>query len=49
MLFYAGFFASPNRSASSLSASLSDILNIPVEVNQFKGEWVSLLEEDRMR
>jgi len=49
MLFYAGFFASPNRSAFSLSAALSDILAIPVVVNQFKGEWVSLLEEDRMQ
>ncbi len=49
MLFYAGFFSTPNRSAISLGAALSDILQMPVEVNQFKGEWVSLLEEDRMR
>jgi len=49
MLFYAGFFATPNRSASALSAALSEILDIPVVVNQFKGEWVSLLEEDRMQ
>jgi len=49
MLFYAGFFATPNRSASSLGNALTDILNIPVKVNQFKGEWVALLDEDRMQ
>ena len=49
MLYYAGFFATPNRSASALSAALTEILDVPVVVNQFKGEWMSLLEEDRMR
>ena len=49
MLFYAGFFSTPSRSASALSASLSEILDVPVTVNQFKGEWMPLLEEDRMR
>ncbi|MDH5258426.1 MAG: type VI secretion system baseplate subunit TssG [Gammaproteobacteria bacterium] len=49
LLYYAGFFAAPSRSASALSSALTEILDVPVIVNQFKGEWMSLLEEDRMR
>lgn len=49
LIFYAGFFSSPSRSASSLEAALSEILDVPVNVNQFKGEWMPLLEEDRLQ
>lgn len=49
LLYYAGLFASPRRSASGLQESLSEFLGVPVKVNQFKGEWLDLLEEDRSR
>ncbi len=49
LVFYAGFFASPRRSAAALEASLSEYLGINVKVNQFKGEWMPLHEDDRFQ
>lgn len=49
LLFYTGLYACPSRSASALQASLSDYLGVEVLVNQFKGEWLDLLEDDRSR
>jgi len=47
LIYYAGLYASPRRSASALQGSLSEFLDVPVKVHQFKGEWLELLKEDR--
>jgi len=49
LIFYAGFFSSPRRSASALEASLSEYLGINIKVEQFKGEWMPLHEDDRFQ
>lgn len=47
LIYYAGFFAGPRRSAAALQSSLSEFLDVSVVVNQFKGEWMTLLDDDR--
>ncbi len=47
LIYYAGFFSGPRRSASALQSSLTEYLGVPVVVNQFIGEWLPLLEDDR--
>ena len=49
LIFYAGYFASPRRSAAALEASLSEYLGTDIKVNQFKGEWMPLHEDDRFQ
>jgi len=49
LLYYSGLFSAPNRSASSLAEALGEVLGVPVNVNQFKGEWMSLIDDDRMK
>ncbi len=41
-IHYAGFFATPKNSAESLAAFLQDYFDIEVQVEQFKGEWLTL-------
>jgi type VI secretion system protein ImpH len=48
-LFYAGHFAQHTRSAAPLRAILSDYFNLPVEVQQYCGQWLVLDEENRSR
>jgi len=49
MIFYAGLFATQRRSANALESSLTEYMGVPISINQFKGEWMSLLEDDRCR
>ncbi|MDX1812993.1 MAG: type VI secretion system baseplate subunit TssG, partial [Gammaproteobacteria bacterium] len=49
LIYYSGLFASPKRTAIGLQTSMAEYLNVPVKVNQFKGEWLDLLEDDRSR
>lgn len=47
LIYYAGLFSTQRRSANALEASLSEYMDIPIAINQFKGEWMSLSEDDR--
>jgi type VI secretion system protein ImpH len=48
-LYYAGHFAHFPRSASALEGLLCDYFALPVRVEQFQGQWLSLAPEDRSR
>ena len=47
LLYHAGAFAARPRSASRLGALLSDWLQVPVEVEQFAGHWITLAASQR--
>jgi type VI secretion system protein ImpH len=47
LLRYAGLFVQYPRSAASLRALLRDYFRIPVEIDEFRGEWHLLEEDDR--
>ena len=47
LIYYAGLFSTQRRSANALEASLSEYMDIPIAINQFRGEWMSLSEDDR--
>lgn len=49
LLFYAGLLGQRPRSALALKQLLTDYFGIPVEVEQFVGNWVRLQERDRTR
>ena len=49
LLRYAGLLAHRPRSAHALEQCLSDLFQVPVQVNQFIGAWLSLEEEDWTR
>jgi type VI secretion system protein ImpH len=42
LFYYAGLFAQQPRSASTLRNILMDYFDVPVEIQQFVGEWYSL-------
>lgn len=46
---YAGLFSMRPRSASALGTLLSDYFRFPVAVEQFRGRWLHLREEERTR
>jgi type VI secretion system protein ImpH len=46
-LFYAGHFAHWPRSAVALEAILNDYFALPMAVNQFQGQWLTMAVEDR--
>ena len=48
-LYYGGHFAHFPRAASALEGLLSDYFQMPVEVQQFQGQWLALEEEDLTR
>jgi type VI secretion system protein ImpH len=48
-LFFAGHFAHHMRSAAPLRAILSDYFRLPIEVQQYCGQWLVLDEESRSR
>jgi type VI secretion system protein ImpH len=49
LLRYAGLLAHRPRSAHALQQCLSDAFQVPVQINQFIGEWLWLEEEDQTR
>ena len=44
-IYYAGYFSSDHRSAEGLRCLLTDAFNVPIEIEQFQGEWLPLSEE----
>ncbi|OQS32955.1 type VI secretion system baseplate subunit TssG [Chromobacterium haemolyticum] len=46
-LFYAGRLLSPVRSAEGLSAILQDYFSVPISIEPFMAEWLTLHEADR--
>jgi type VI secretion system protein ImpH len=48
-LYYAGHFAHSPRSAVALEGILADYFEVPVRIEQAKGQWLTLTEEDRTR
>jgi type VI secretion system protein ImpH len=49
LLFYAGHYSHRPRSAIALQCLLAEYLQLPVEVEQFQGQWLSLSEDERTR
>jgi len=49
LMYFAGLFSSDKRSANSLEACLSEYMDIPITINQFCGEWMTLSEDDQMQ
>jgi type VI secretion system protein ImpH len=49
LLYYAGFFAQRPRNATSLRMLLADYFRVPVEVRQFRGQWLDLPLESQTR
>jgi type VI secretion system protein ImpH len=49
LLFYAGLIGQQPRSASALHRLLSDYFEIPLEVEQFVGQWLEITPENRTR
>jgi type VI secretion system protein ImpH len=49
LLFYSGLLATRTRSATALRQLLTDYFDVPVEVEQFLGDWHSLETGDRCR
>ncbi|MEX2138949.1 MAG: type VI secretion system baseplate subunit TssG [Pirellulales bacterium] len=47
VLFYGGYFAHFPRNAISLECLLGDYWEIPVTVQQFRGQWLYLSEEEQ--
>jgi len=47
LIYYAGLFSTQRRSANALESSLAEYMDIPIVINQFQGEWMSLSEDDR--
>lgn len=45
--YYAGFFARSVHSASVLKMILADYFNVPVEIEQFQGKWLSISPIER--
>lgn len=49
LLFYAGLLGQHPHSASALGAILQDFFEVPVNVGQFMGQWLTLSPENRTR
>jgi type VI secretion system protein ImpH len=46
LLMYSGLIAQHPRSASALRGLLADYFQLPVEIRQFVGRWISLADND---
>jgi type VI secretion system protein ImpH len=46
---YAGIFAQTHRSAVALEQMLADFFSLPVTIEQFHGQWLTLAEADQTR
>lgn len=49
LLRYAGLLAQHPRSAANLQALLADYFLVPVEIDQFQGQWLELEEDDQLQ
>lgn len=49
MLRFGGFFAARSRNASNLQAMLCEFTGLPVEIELFRGRWLTIPVEDRSR
>jgi type VI secretion system protein ImpH len=49
LLHYAGFFAQRPRNATNLRTLLGDYFRLPVEVRQFRGQWLAVPESGQTR
>jgi type VI secretion system protein ImpH len=49
LLHYAGFFAQRPRNATNLRTMLADYFRLPVEVRQFRGQWLAIPETAQTR
>ncbi len=49
VFYYAGHMAHRPRSALALEALLSDYLRLPVQIQQFQGQWLDLSREEQTR
>ncbi|MBI4586181.1 MAG: type VI secretion system baseplate subunit TssG [Planctomycetes bacterium] len=49
LLFYSGLFADGHRPASALERMLADYFDVPVQVEQFQGQWLHLEFPSRTR
>lgn len=49
LLYYAGLFSGARRSAATLEMLLSEYFQIPIRVEQFRGQWWPLSIDDRVR
>lgn len=49
LLYYAGFFAQKPRNVTNLRLMLGDYFRVPVEVQQFRGQWLPLAPETQTR
>jgi type VI secretion system protein ImpH len=47
-LQYVGWLSNPVRSADGLRAILADYFEVPVSIDEFKGEWLDLPESSRL-
>jgi type VI secretion system protein ImpH len=47
ILYYAGLFAQRPRNARSLAAIVSDLFDLPVQVQQFSGQWLDVPPEQQ--
>jgi type VI secretion system protein ImpH len=49
LLHYAGFFAQRPRNATNLRSLLADYFRLPVEIEQFRGQWLAIPESGQTR
>ncbi|RWX81499.1 type VI secretion system baseplate subunit TssG [Neorhizobium lilium] len=49
ILRFSGFFAARNRNAVNLRAMLSEFSGLPVEIELFRGRWLTIPVEERSR
>jgi type VI secretion system protein ImpH len=49
ILRFSGFFAARNRNASNLRAMLAEFSGLPVEIELFRGRWLTIPEQERSR
>lgn len=47
LLRYAGFFVQRPRNAANLRALLADYFQLPAEVEQFRGQWLAVPQQDK--
>jgi type VI secretion system protein ImpH len=49
LLYYAGFFSQRPRNATNLRSLLADYFRLPIEVQQFRGQWLVIPESGQTR
>lgn len=49
ILRFSGFFAARNRNAANMRAMLAEFSGLPVEIEMFRGRWLTIPEQERSR